>query len=76
MYDTLPPAPPPLADALALIQQAVDDAYSPRHGTDTRLAHALTAITYLTRWARYQDERVEWLRTEVEMLRANGGRQP
>lgn len=64
----------PAAEALELIQRAVDDAHNPRLGTATRLGHALTAITYLSRQMRYHQERIEWLTTEVTMLREHGGR--
>ena len=66
----------PAAEALELIQRAVHDARNPRLGTDTRLAHALTAITLLSRWARYQDERQRLLAAEVYGLRQGGGTLP
>lgn len=71
---TPPTRTDPAADALEMIQQAVDAAHNPRLGTDTRLGQALTAITYLTRWARYQDDRLRYLAAEVRLLRDAGAR--
>jgi len=56
-----------------MIQEEVDTALNPRLGTDSRLAHAITAITYLSRWACYQDEQramqERWSATLEERLR-------